>query len=700
MARRRSVHAASAAVLALVTAVLGGGTPAAPAAPTTARPVPVAAGVATAAGTGGADAVLAAYRARIPRLMAEQGVPGVAVVVVDGDRVLWEQGFGSTDRDGGVPVTPDTIFSVQSMSKTFTATAVLQAVQAGRLDLDAPLARYLPGFTVHSAFEQHPERRITVRMLLSCTAGLGHEAPLGNNYTPEVGTFDDHVRSIGRTWLRFPVGTGFAYSNEGFDLAGYVLEQVSGKPFPEVVHDSLLAPLGMDRSTFDRAAVRAATNRAVGHTGGIAPPRLGSPMTAAGGLWTSAADLARFLRFQLDNGRVDGRTVLDPSLLRQMRTVPDSPPSTTAGYALGIARTRWQAAQNLDLFTHGGGGEGFLSDLWFAPQLRLGVAVLTNSDDNRLQGSVAMGILNDLVAAAGSPYGARLRGLPVQPAVLPRGGDFVPPADLAARIGALALPATAGQAARWAAYPEHYRVGRLGAMDPAKPASRFHVEAGVPLFDAGEDGSLVRHRLTEFRPGLFLADDGDTLDLRPGSRSWRGLELQAVTDGPRPWQWGLLALGALVAAAWLVLGLAALVRGRRRRHGASPVASGAGWGRRLTAVVATLGCIAALVTVAAVVVLPGLADVGFLGWIASPLPVRLAFHLPLAAVVLAASLTALLVTGARRRWWAPGAAGDRPALRVRRGLVAGVRREDLVLLLALGALCGQLAAWHLVGWGF
>ena len=187
--------------------------------------------------------------------MAREHVPGLAVVVVDGDRVLWQEGFGSTDSDGAA-ITVDTIFSAQSTSKTFTATAVMLAVQAGLVDLDVPITTYLPDFTVHSAFEPHPERRITLRMLLSHTAGFTHEAPLGNNYDPEPGAFDAHVRSISATWLRFPVGTGYAYSNLGIDLAGHILEVVLGKPFPVLMRDLLLAPLGMDHSTFDRARVQ------------------------------------------------------------------------------------------------------------------------------------------------------------------------------------------------------------------------------------------------------------------------------------------------------------------------------------------------------------------------------------------------------------------------------------------------------------
>src|SRR6266545_3063770 len=100
-----------------------------------------------------AATVIARYRERIPRLMADQKVPGLAVALVDGDRARWVEGFGYRDHQGGVPVTADTIFSVQSMSKLFTATAVMQAVAAGRLDLDEPITTYLPEFTVHSAFQ-------------------------------------------------------------------------------------------------------------------------------------------------------------------------------------------------------------------------------------------------------------------------------------------------------------------------------------------------------------------------------------------------------------------------------------------------------------------------------------------------------------------------------------------------------------------
>ncbi|HEU4421805.1 MAG TPA: hypothetical protein VFR67_04595, partial [Pilimelia sp.] len=364
--------------------------------------------------------------------------------------------------------------------------------------------------------------------------------------------------------------------------------------------------------------------------------------------------------------------------------VPAPDAGAPAGYALGVARTRWRAGQYLDLFSHGGGGDGFLSDLWWLPQLQLGIAVLTNSDDHDLKGALALEILRDLVTDVDSRYHDRMLGLPTQSDVVEPDSGFVAPPNLADRIAALAIPASSQQSARWAGYPEWYRTGQPGAMNPASPPSRFHVESGAAYFDAAEDGTPVRHRLTEFAPGLFLADNGETLDLRGPSRRWRGVDLNPVTNGPLGWQWALLAVVVVVAAGWLVAGSVASARRRRRVGRSSPLGPppGGRTGRRLTTAVATVGALAALVTVAVIRAMPGLVDVGFLGWMAVPLPVRLAFHLPLAVAVLAAGLAALLAAGALRHWWTPR-----------------IRPRDAALAIALTALAAQLASWHLVAWG-
>jgi CubicO group peptidase (beta-lactamase class C family) len=629
-----------------------------------------------------AATVIARYRERIPGLMAEQDLPGLAVALVDGDTVLWTEGFGSTDRDGQVPITPDTMFSVQSTSKTFTATAVMLAVQDGRLDLDKPITTYLPDFTVHSAFEDHPERRITLRMLLSHTAGFTHEAPVGNNYELDPGEFDAHVRSISETWLRFPVGTGYAYSNLGIDLAAAILERVLGEPFPEVMRDSVLAPLGMDHSTFDRARIRATSDRAIGHVALLNDVPVDVPMMAAGGLYASAADMARFLRFQLIGGAIDGTMILEPALMDEMRTIPAPYAGASAGYALGVARTRWRAGRNADLFSHAGGGFGFLADLWWLPQLQLGISVLTNSSDHDLQGDLALSILRDLVNEPGGVHRERLLALPDQGGPNEPDGPYQAPAGMRALVADAAQPLTGDQSSRWAAYAGPYRLFTFGATDPTAPPERFLVDSGVPRFETNETGSVIRHTMTEVETGLFLANNGETLDLRDSTPTWRNLDLVRAADGPGPWQWVVLASVPFLVVALLV---AAVVRRIRRRStdeaGTAEPAARRRW-RRIAWAIAGLASIMALGMMGLIAAAPGLVDSGFLGWVNFPLPMRLALHLPLALALVTGALTVLAVLGWTRRWWSR-------ELQLTYGIVA----------IASVALVAQLAAWRLIGWG-
>ncbi|MGZ4397925.1 MAG: serine hydrolase domain-containing protein [Gaiellaceae bacterium] len=625
-----------------------------------------------------AASVIATYRTRIPQLMAEQGIPGLAVAVVDRERTLWVEGFGHLDGGGSAPVTADTIFSAESMSKLFTATAVMRAVAFGRLDLDAPITSYLPEFTVHSAFEQHPERKITLRMLLSHSAGFTHEAPVGNNNDLDPGDFDAHVRSISDTWLRFPVGRGVAYSNLGIDLAGYILERVEGKPFARVMRDSLLEPLGMDGSTFDRALIRTSANRAVGHVHPYPQPPLDVPMTGAGGLYTSAADLARFLRFELNGGSIDGRVVLDRKWLREMQTVPAPHAGAPAGYALGVERHRWNRwSQAPNLFEHGGGGFGFLADMWWLPQLGIGVAVLTNSQDHQLQNVLSLSILTDLLSEPGA-YSDRLLALPSRAPVEDANIFFDPPAGMASLVAKGAMPTTADEASRWAAYSGLYRMPAWGYLELKGSPDRFVVEDGVPYFVTDDNADApVRHRLTEVEPGFFLADNGEMLDFRGRVTTWRNLRLVRVSGGPSAWQWGILGAAALVALTWLV---AALVRGIRRSGGRDkrPAARH----RRGTALVASATALITLGNVTLLACIPGLVDTGFTGKLDLSLAEQLAVHLPLAAIVVGAAMVVLAAWGWIGCWWS-----------------RTVTLQYAALAAAAIVLVPLLAGWHLIGWG-
>ncbi|ACQ78466.1 beta-lactamase [Beutenbergia cavernae DSM 12333] len=372
------------------------------------------------------ETVAAELEQRVPRLLAEHAIPGVAIGVCDASRILWSAGFGTTTADGSQPITTDTTFGLQSGSKMYTATAVLRAVGDGLVDLDAPITDYLPDFRVRTRFEPNPERRITLRHLLAHTAGFTHEAPVGNNYVVGNASFAAHCRSIGDTWLRFDVGHHHEYSNLGYDLAGHVLERVSGEPFHRHLERALLEPLGLARTTADVATLKADRDHALGHgTSARVPFRV--PMVPAGGVHASVDDACRFAQLHLRGGA----DLLPSELAEEMTAVPGHP-ERDQGYGLGVALIR---VGDLVIRGHSGGGFGFLSDIYWAPEAGLGVVVLTNSTKHPLQFRLATEILRDLT-------GADLAPRPAAPTAHPDGGPR-PPAAIAGeyvgRVGTLTL---------------------------------------------------------------------------------------------------------------------------------------------------------------------------------------------------------------------------------------------------------------------
>ncbi len=200
----------------------------------------------------------------VRQTMRRSRIPGLSLVIASPGGTIWEAGFGWGDDARKVPVDSATMFSIQSMSKTFTAVGVLTAVQDGLLDLDQPISRLLPGFRVKSIFEDNPQERITLRHLLTHTAGFTHEAPLGNNFDPGQPSFDEHVASIQDTWLMFRVGERYQYSNLGIDLAGYMMEKATGRPFIQAMAERVFAPLGMTRTTMEPSVILAEPNRGHG----------------------------------------------------------------------------------------------------------------------------------------------------------------------------------------------------------------------------------------------------------------------------------------------------------------------------------------------------------------------------------------------------------------------------------------------------
>ncbi len=360
--------------------------------------------------------VVEKLKVEVPKWIKESAVPGAAVAIVDDKSILWQTVFGQTSREGGTPITPETLFSIQSMSKSFTALGVLMAVQEGLLDLDTQITDYIPDFTVNSPYEEHPERKMTLRLLLSHRAGFTHEAPVGGNFDDRPHTFDEHVLSISASWLRYPVGYRFSYSNLGIDLAGYILQEKAGMPFWDYIRQKVLAPLGMEQSTMDVDKIKESTSRAIGHVSEKVKVEDGIPvfipMIPAGGVYTNILDMARYMQFHINKGVVDGSQILERGLIDQMHAASLPEEHQRAGYGLGLVRNLISTTYNLQ---HGGGGYGFITSMVMYPEIKLGVVTLCNSHETRLNGGRVMEVINGIIE---EEFG-KTEPYPAQPTVGP-----------------------------------------------------------------------------------------------------------------------------------------------------------------------------------------------------------------------------------------------------------------------------------------
>ena len=327
------------------------------------------------------SSVIEKIKQTFPLAMTIKDITGASIALVDGNSIVWSEGFGYTDRSKKVKVTSDTLFLAGSISKSLTALGVLTAVNKGLLKLDDPVRKHLSWFSPSSRFGREESERITIRHLLSHHSGLGTWSPLGNPYDPQyhARSFEEVVKSTRTSSLKFPAGERFEYSNQGIDIAGYALAIASGKPFSDFMRDEILTPLAMNASTYDQAEATRKDNYAVGYLGKRPEPIVNGivhPLMAAGGLLVSANDLARFIIFHL-RGAPNGKQIIAQRLLQEMYSPQCTAKAELSGYGLGIYR----AIQNDTVrLSHGGLGYGISAHYRFLPEYQVGIALLTNQD--------------------------------------------------------------------------------------------------------------------------------------------------------------------------------------------------------------------------------------------------------------------------------------------------------------------------------
>ncbi len=300
--------------------------------------------------------------------------PGCAVGVSAGGRIVLEKAYGTADLEHDVPNAPDTIFEAGSVSKQFTAMAVLLLAKDGKLSLDDPVRRYIPELPEHGA-------AITIRQMLQHTSGLRDWGsvediagwPRGSRVYTHAHVLDIVAR---QSRLNFTPGTRWSYSNTGYNLAAILVSRVAGEPFAEFTRKRIFEPLGMTRTSWRDDFTRVVKGRAIAYAASDAGYKTDMPFEnihGNGGLLTTVGDLLRW-----NQNFVEAR-VGDAALLQEAQTPGRLNSGQEHGYAFGLAVDRYKGLREI---RHSGTTASYRAYLSNFPNAEVSVALLCNAGDS------------------------------------------------------------------------------------------------------------------------------------------------------------------------------------------------------------------------------------------------------------------------------------------------------------------------------
>ena len=390
-----------------------------------------------------------AIDAYVEQQMHRLHVPGISLAIVEGDKIVHLRGFGRA-RPGGEAPTPQTPFFIGSLTKSFTALAVMQLVEAGKIDLDDPVQRYLPWFRVA---DPQASAKMTVRHLLNQTSGLpgsSGEIVLAD-FDDSPGATERQARALSTLVLARPVGSAWEYCNSNYGLLGLIIEAASGESYADYIQNHIFTPLAMSHSTASPAMAKQ-NGVAVGHQYRFmvpfAVPSMPFPHGAlpGGGLISSSEDLARYMIALLNGGRWGDVHILSGAGIDELhRGVGDV---RAMGMTLGQYGMGWFVGKigGTKLVFHGGTLPDFASHMALLPEQKKGVVLLFNACQHWM---------NPVLADLGNAVAALLAG--AQPAPLPffhvvpwalRGQLLIPALQIVGVVATLRL------LRRWRLHPE------------------------------------------------------------------------------------------------------------------------------------------------------------------------------------------------------------------------------------------------------
>ena len=314
--------------------------------------------------------------------LISQNIPGIAVAITSGTQIIYKKGFGVTNISTGKQLQAFHNFHIASISKTFTATAVMQLAENGKIDIKKPLTTYLPYFRM--ADERY--KIITIKQMLNHTSGMPDvdDYEWEKNITDE-GAAERYTRSLADSQLLSDPGKEYHYSNIAFDIMADLVAKVSGKTFEVFVNENILIPLNMKKSSFfyPETDTTIRTSPHIGHPARVSPVypynRMHAPSST---LNTSAEELAHWAIANLYDGKYHDKTILQAATLKQMMT-PTFLVNKDRNVSVGLCwfSYPYRGSTNVE---HGGGDLGYRTMLTLIPGQKLGIVLLCNHEDVRI----------------------------------------------------------------------------------------------------------------------------------------------------------------------------------------------------------------------------------------------------------------------------------------------------------------------------
>ena len=310
--------------------------------------------------------------------MKKNQVIGVSIAIVDNQRIVWAQGFGYADIKNRVPATSETVYRIGSISKLFTVMATMQLAEQGKVDIDKPLKKYLPQFSVKSRFPD--SEAITLRTMMTHHSGLPQEISKGE-WTSEPPI--NLLYRLKEEYVAYPTNYVLAYSNVAMALLGLMIEQVTDTEFCEYLNQSVLAPIGMQQSSFKLTSeINGLLSK--GYRNGKEIKQLHLRDVAAGSMYSNVLDLSRFIQMIFAKGEVDNRQILQPDTIGEMLRPQNEAVTLDFEQRIGLGWFLAYAGKAKEkIASYAGNMPLFHTTLAILPEKKIGVVVLTNSAEGR-----------------------------------------------------------------------------------------------------------------------------------------------------------------------------------------------------------------------------------------------------------------------------------------------------------------------------